>query len=96
MSTALQNTRLLTETQRRLTEVNLLLEFSLKLSSLQSENILSVLLHSLRVVLPQAQAGWVGLLDEQGGVIKQSVHQVSIECEVTALPENEKSIPLVK
>ncbi len=73
VSTGLQNLHLLTETQRRLDEVNLLLEFSLKLGSLEPENILSVLLHSVRQVLPQAQAGWVGLLDDQVGVITPQV-----------------------
>ncbi|HMN58925.1 MAG TPA: GAF domain-containing protein [Anaerolinea sp.] len=73
ISTRLQNIRLLTETQRRLDEVNLLLEFSLKLGSLQPDNILSVLLQSVREVLPQAQAGWVGLLDEQVGVVRPQV-----------------------
>ncbi len=69
VSTALQNLRLLTETQRRLVEVNRLLDFSLKLSSLEPENIFTALLERVREVLPQAQAGLVGLYDRQRGVL---------------------------
>ncbi len=69
VSTALQNLRLLSETKRRLDEVNLLLEFSLKLSSLRPEDIFGALLQSVRNALPYAQAGWVGLLNEQGTAI---------------------------
>ena len=65
VSTGLQNLQLLTETQTRLGEVNLLLEFSLKLGSLKPEEILHGLLDSVRGVLPNAQAGWVGLLDQK-------------------------------
>ena len=60
VSTGLQNLRLLTETQRRLDEVNLLLDFSLKLSSLEPENILSALLESVRAVLAPGSGGLGG------------------------------------
>ncbi|MBI4926151.1 MAG: GAF domain-containing protein, partial [Anaerolineae bacterium] len=61
VSTGLQNLRLLTETRRRLEEVNLLLGFSRKLGSLEAESILNVLLESVREVLPNVQAGWAGI-----------------------------------
>ncbi|MBN1370975.1 MAG: GAF domain-containing protein [Anaerolineaceae bacterium] len=61
----MQNLVLLTETQQRLTEVNLLLEFSLKLGTLKAENILAVLVESVVGVLPTAQAGWVAMWDDK-------------------------------
>lgn len=65
VSVGLQNLHLLKETQRRLTEVNLLLEFSLKLGSLKPENILSVLVESVLGVLSGENAGWVALWDNK-------------------------------
>ena len=61
VSVGLQNLHLLTETQRRLDEVNLLFEFSSRLGSLEAGKILSSLVESVRMVLPAAQAGWVSL-----------------------------------
>jgi PAS domain S-box-containing protein len=75
VSTGLQNLRLLQVTQRRLEEVNLLLEFSLKLGSLEADNILSTLLERVCAVLPGAQAGWVGLVGPQGISISPQVAQ---------------------
>jgi PAS domain S-box-containing protein len=56
---ALQNQRLLYETNRRLREVNLLLDFSRKLGSLDPLEILQTLLESALMVAPSAQAGMV-------------------------------------
>lgn len=56
---ALQNQRLLYETNRRLREVNLLLDFSRKLGSLNPLEILQTLLDSSMMVVPSAQAGMV-------------------------------------
>jgi len=65
VGTSLQNLRLLTETKRRLDEVNLLLEFSRSLGSLEPESILTTLVENVRKVLPQAQAAWAGMIHEQ-------------------------------
>jgi GAF domain-containing protein/nitrogen-specific signal transduction histidine kinase len=58
-SLILQNISLLNQTRRRLDEVNLLLDFSRKLSGMDSEAIIKSLLDSSRRVLPQAHAGAV-------------------------------------
>ena len=65
VSVSLQNLHLFTETQRNLQDVNMLLEFSRKLGSLDVDNITSVLLESVIEVIPSADAGWVGLWDEK-------------------------------
>ena len=69
VSISLQNLELLAETRRRLGDVNLLLEFSRKLGSLDTGSILQSLLESAMQVLPSADAGWVGLIEENGGWI---------------------------
>lgn len=69
VSISLQNLELLAETRRRLGDVNLLLEFSRKLGSLDSGSILQSLLESALQVLPSADAGWVGLIEENSGWI---------------------------
>jgi PAS domain S-box-containing protein len=65
----LQNLQLLTETQQRLIEVNLLFDFSMKLSSLEPDSILNVLVDSVLAVLPAAQACWAGLLEPSQTVV---------------------------
>jgi PAS domain S-box-containing protein len=62
---ALQNLELLTETQRRLREVNLLLEFSQQLGSLDPTEILRTLVQSSLRVMTNAHAGFVALWSEQ-------------------------------
>ena len=52
-SVILQNISLLNETRRRLQEVDLLLDFSRRLSGLDPENIIRALLDSSRHVLPR-------------------------------------------
>ena len=64
-SVVLQNISLLSETRRRLQEVNLLLEFSRKLSGLDPKQIVKALLDSGRRVLQAAHAGVVLLWNEQ-------------------------------
>ncbi len=64
-SVVLQNISLLSETRRRLQEVNLLLEFSRKLSGLDPNQIVRALLDSGRRVLQSAHAGAVLLWNEQ-------------------------------
>ena len=64
-SVVLQNISLLSETRRRLQEVNLLLEFSRKLTGLDPKQIVKALLDSGRRVLQSAHAGVVLLWNEQ-------------------------------
>ena len=65
VTVGLQNVQLLTETRRRLREVNLLLDFSRKLGSLEPHDILTSLVESVAQVLPNANAGWVGMWEEK-------------------------------
>lgn len=65
----LQNLSLLTETRRRLHEVNLLLEFSQKIGTLTPSGIMNLLLESLMQVVPAGQSAWVGLADEKANII---------------------------
>ncbi len=62
-ATALQNLRLINETSRRLQEVNILLDFSRKLGSLDPVSILRTLMESARQVIPGATHGVVALWD---------------------------------
>lgn len=66
----MQNLNLLTETRRRLHEVNLLLEFSQKIGTLNPAEIMNLLLASLMQVIPAAQSAWVGLKEDKEDVIK--------------------------
>ncbi len=64
-SVVLQNIFLLSETRRRLKEVDLLLDFSRQISGLTPDEIVKALLESARrVIQPAAHAGVVLLLDE--------------------------------
>lgn len=63
VSIILQNINLLTETRRRLREVNLLLDFSRQLSGLEPESIVNALLDSALRVVAGAHAGVVLLWD---------------------------------
>ncbi len=66
---ALQNLRLLTETNRRLQEVNLLLDFSRQLGSLEPVSILKTLVESAMKVLPAAHAVMVALWQPDESVL---------------------------
>jgi hypothetical protein len=62
---ALENLRLLSETNRRFQEVNLLLEFSRQLGSLDPISILRTLVDSSLQVVPAAHAGMVALWEPE-------------------------------
>jgi GAF domain-containing protein len=72
-SVVLQNISLLSETRRRLQEVNLLLEFSRRLSGLDPNQIVKALLDSGRRVLQAAHAGAVLLWNDQSQSLEASV-----------------------
>lgn len=73
VSVGLRNVQLLNDTRRRLHEVDALLDFSRKLGSLKPAEILATLVESVVQVVPNAQAGWVGLWEEQeAAVVAQS------------------------
>ncbi|MEJ2511356.1 MAG: GAF domain-containing protein [Anaerolineales bacterium] len=69
VSLTLQNLNLLTETRRRLREVNLLLEFSRQLGSLNSAEILKTLVSSIRRVMPHAHGLRVMVWDEEQHIL---------------------------
>jgi len=67
ISIILQNISLLNETRQRLQEVNLLLDFSRRLSGLNPQEILRSLLDSaLRVVSPAHAGGGIGMGSARG------------------------------
>jgi PAS domain S-box-containing protein len=66
---ALQNLSLMEETSRRLKEVNLLLDFSRQLGSLDPANILNALVDSALHVVPGAQSAMAALWDSHQGVL---------------------------
>jgi len=74
-SVILQNISLLNETRRRLQEVDLLLDFSRRLSGLDPESVIRALLESSRRVLPAAHAGAVLMFNEQSNLL--TPHAVS-------------------
>ena len=69
VSIILQNISLLTETRRRLREVNLLLDFSRQLSGLNPDSIVKALLESALRVVTTAHAGVVLLYNEQENLL---------------------------
>lgn len=69
VSIILQDIRLLTETRRRLNEVNLLLEFSLQLSGLDADGIIKSLLENAKRVVTAGHAGVVFMLDPHSGLL---------------------------
>ncbi|HUI88447.1 MAG TPA: GAF domain-containing protein [Anaerolineales bacterium] len=68
-SIILQNISLLNETRRRLQAVDLLLDFSRRLSGLDPASIIRALLDSGRRVLPAAHAGVVLMYHEQSNLL---------------------------
>jgi GAF domain-containing protein/nitrogen-specific signal transduction histidine kinase len=68
-SVILQNISLLNETRRRLQEVDLLLDFSRRISGLDPANIIRALLESGRRVLLAAHAGVVLMVNEQNDLL---------------------------
>lgn len=67
---SMQNMSLLAETRRRLSEVNRLLDFSRRLGSLDSKNILKALLESAMNLVPGFQAGWVAVWEEDQRLLR--------------------------
>ena len=65
VSLGAQNLDLLSETRRRLREMDLLLEFTRKLGLLDPRGILLTLVETVLEVLPNADAAWVGVLGRQ-------------------------------
>jgi PAS domain S-box-containing protein len=65
----LQSRRLLRATQLRLDDLNRLLDFSLKLSSLQPDEILAALVENALNAVDNAQSGWAGLWDAHRGLL---------------------------
>ncbi len=74
-SVVLQNISLLNETRHRLQEVDLLLDFSRRISGLDPESITRALLDSGRRALPAAHAGVVLMFNEQSNLL--TPHAVS-------------------
>ena len=70
VSITLQNLKLLTETRRRLGEVNLLLDFSRQLGSLDPQEILDTLVSSIRQVMPHAHGVRIILWDDELGNLR--------------------------
>lgn len=68
-SVILQNISLLSETRRRLQEVNLLLDFSRQLRGLDADHIVRALLESARKALNIAHAGVVLIWDEHTSLL---------------------------
>lgn len=69
----LQNISLLTQTRRRLQEVNLLLEFSRRIAGAGPVEILEILLSNVRQVITAAHAGVVLLWNERERVLEPVV-----------------------
>jgi PAS domain S-box-containing protein len=70
VSLTLQNLTLLTETRRRLREVNLLLDFSRQLGSLDPNENLNTLVGSVRRVLPHAHGVRVVMWHEEEALLR--------------------------
>lgn len=66
---ALQNLSLLEETTTRLREVNLLMDFSRQLGSLDPDKIMQTLVESVMQAAPAAQSAMVSLWDQQHQVL---------------------------
>ncbi len=73
VSIVLQNLSLLTETRRRLQEMNLIVEFSRQLGSLDIGHILTALIRSTLRAIPSASAGMVALEDLKKGCLAPQV-----------------------
>ncbi len=65
VSMGLQNLDLLNQARRSLDEMDILVDFSRKLGSLDPAELLKALLQSALQIIPAGQAGWAGLWDEK-------------------------------
>ncbi|HEX7974336.1 MAG TPA: GAF domain-containing protein [Anaerolineales bacterium] len=73
VAAALQNLSLLSETNRRMEEVDLLLNFSRQLGSLDPDSVLHTLVESALRALPAVQAGMVALwVDRQQSLVPKA------------------------
>ena len=69
VSLSLQNIHLLGETNRRLNEVNLLLEFTRQIGSLDEGDVLRALVDLCLQALPEADSAWVALRQPKGNAL---------------------------
>ncbi|WP_075061534.1 GAF domain-containing protein [Ornatilinea apprima] len=75
VSVTMQNLYLITETRRRLEEVDILLEFTRKISNLDPQAILETLVTSAIQAIPGAKAGWAAVWkDELGWLEPAAAH----------------------
>jgi GAF domain-containing protein len=70
LEVALQNLQLLSDTRRRLQELDLLLVFSRKLGGLPPEGILQTLVEDVVQAIPAAQAAWAAIWNENDNQLK--------------------------
>lgn len=98
----LQNLQLLNDMRQHLKEVNLLLEFSRRLGSLDPLSILNTLMDSTLHALPGANAGWVALWSEQDQTLKvKTAFGYADNVSMTNvchhfLPEGKTTLPVVQ
>ena len=78
---SIRNLDLLNETRIHLREVNLLLDFSRKLSGLSPSSIMRSLVESILLVIPAADVGWVGIWDEKNNALLITAAQGYLENE---------------
>jgi PAS domain S-box-containing protein len=83
---ALQNLRVIADANRRLQEMNLLLEFSRQLGTLDSVNILETLVEGVLKVIPAAHAGMAALWTPETELLKPVV--------ASGYPDNEKILQI--
>jgi PAS domain S-box-containing protein len=83
---ALQNLHVITEANRRLQEMNLLLEFSRQLGTFDPEKILQTLVEGVLKVIPAAQAGMAALWAEEKASLVPIV--------ALGYPDNEKILQI--
>jgi PAS domain S-box-containing protein len=99
MEVALQNLQLLSDTRRRLQELDLLLVFSQKLSGLDPDAILQTLVENVVQAIPAAQTAWAATWDEHDNKLRvqaatgyrnqdsiRAVHFESTESDPAPLP----------
>ncbi len=85
VSLGAQNLNLLSETRRRLREMDLLLSFSRKLGLLDPREILAALIDTVLDVLSAGDAGWVAIWDEARGLLPQVAHGYSDDAAMLAI-----------
>jgi PAS domain S-box-containing protein len=86
VSIILQNLNLLSETRQRLQEVNLLLDFSRRLSGLNPLEILQALLDSSMKVVPAAHAGVVLAANHHDGILVPQASNYADNASIMDIP----------